>query len=81
MELSEKMSGFKLELQTKEARVTGGILNAMKNIVGEIGRKEGYAMILEKSQDVVLYSPGDADLTVRVIREYNALPQSKKSVE
>lgn len=78
IELTEKMNTFKMELQGKEVRVTGGILNAMHNIVREIGQKEGYAMILEKSQDVVLYSPSDADLTTRVIREFNALPKAKK---
>lgn len=78
IELTEKMNTFKMELQGKEARVTGGILNAMQGIIREIGQKEGYAMILEKSQDVVLYSPSDADLTTRVIREFNALPKAKK---
>ena len=37
----------------------------------EIGAKEHYTMILEKSQDVVLYSPPGADLTSRVIKEFN----------
>jgi len=36
-----------------------------------IGQKEGYTMILEKSQDVVIYSPAGADLTSRVISQFN----------
>lgn len=78
LELTEKMNTYKMELQGKEARVTGGILNAMHGIVQEIGKKNGYTMILEKSQEVVLYSPQDSDLTSQVIQEFNALPKAKK---
>lgn len=79
IELTERMNSFKMDLQGKELRLTGGILNALQGIVREIGQKEGYTMILEKSQDVVLYSPADADLTERVIRAYNGLPKAKRA--
>ncbi|MBI2345798.1 MAG: OmpH family outer membrane protein [Deltaproteobacteria bacterium] len=81
LDLTEKMNAYRAELQGKEVRMTGGILSSLKGIVREIGQKEGYTMILEKSQDVVLYSPTDADLTERVIKAYNALPKGKRGAE
>lgn len=81
LELTQKLGEFKAELAQQEARVTGEILNALRQIVQAIGAQEGYTMILEKSQDVVLFSPGDADLTSRVIKAYNALPKSKRRLK
>jgi outer membrane protein len=78
MELQQKLASFKDELQMKEAKVTQDILVVIEDIVKNIGRKEGYTMILEKSQNVVLYSLSDSDMTERVIKEYNSLPKGKK---
>lgn len=78
MELQQKLGSYKDELQSKEAKLTSEILSVIHKIVGDIGQKDGYTMILERSQDVVLYAPTDADLTARVIKEYNGLSKDKK---
>jgi Skp family chaperone for outer membrane proteins len=59
-----------MELQTKEAKVTGDIINRLQKIAADIGQKESYDMILERSQ--VLYAPTKTDLTERVIQSFNA---------
>lgn len=78
LELTQKMNSYKMELAQKEAESTGAILNAVRQVVEKIGQDEGYAMILETSQDVVLFSPSKADLTPQVIKAYNALPKSQR---
>jgi outer membrane protein len=78
MGLQEKTNKYTMDLQTKEAESTNRILRVLKGLISDIGRKEGYSMILEKSQDVVIYSKDDADLTSRIIGMYNSLPKSKK---
>lgn len=78
MELQQKLATFKEELQTKEAKLTNEILMVVQKIVKDIGEKDSYTMILEKSQDVVLYAPTDADLTGRIIKEYNGMGKDKK---
>jgi len=78
MELQQKLATYKEDLGMKEAKLTSGILAVIYKIVDDIGQKEHYTMILEKSQQVVLYSPADADLTSRVIREYNGMDKGKK---
>lgn len=71
-----KLNNYQMELQSKQSEVTGRILGQIKDVVAQLGKDEGYTMILEKSQDVVLYSPEDADLTSRIIEMYNK--RSKK---
>lgn len=78
MELQQKLASFKEELQMKEAKSTSEILAVIHKLVADIGKNEGYTLILEKSQEVVLYSPSDGDLTARVIKEYNGLSKEKK---
>lgn len=70
MEFTEKMNGYKMELQTKESKVTGDIIVRLQKIAADIGQKESYDMILERSQ--VLYAPTKTDLTERVIKSFNA---------
>lgn len=80
LELTQKMNQYKMELAQKESETTGSILNALRRVVQTVGEKDGYTMILETSQDVVLFSPRDADLTRKIIQEYNKLPKSQRRV-
>ena len=79
IELQQKVGSYKEELQIKEARLTSDILVVLHNIIKGIGEKEGYTFILERSQEVVLFSPKDSDLTDRIIKEYNAMSKDKKN--
>lgn len=78
MEIQEKMNSYKMEIQTKEMEVTSRILSQLKSLVQQVGKDEGYTMILEKSQEIVLYSPMNADLTDRLIKLYNETAKKKK---
>jgi len=77
MELQQKLGTFKQEMTQKEASLTAGLLEKLRGIVKDIGQKESYTMILEKSQDVVLYAPTINDLTDRVIQLCNNSPKAK----
>jgi outer membrane protein len=71
IEVNQKLAQYREEMAKREMEATGKILNKLRDIVREIGQTEGYTMILEKSQDVVIYSPAGADLTSRVIAQFN----------
>jgi outer membrane protein len=60
------------ELQLKDNELTADILKDLNKIIQEYGKKEGYTLILENSSSTVLYSASDADLTDRIIEEYNS---------
>lgn len=78
VELQQKLGTFKQEMAQKEASLTAGLLDKLRGLVKDIGNKEGYTMILEKSQDVVLYAPSINDLTDRVIKLCNSSPKAKR---
>ncbi len=77
MELQQKLGTFKQEMGQKEANLTAGLLEKLKDLVKDIGSKENYTMVLEKSQDVVLYAPAINDLTDRIIQLCNSSPKAK----
>ncbi len=71
MELQKSMASYRDELVAKEAKSTGQILQNLKQIVSELGQKEGYTMIVETSQDAVPYTKSKDDITPRVVSLYN----------
>lgn len=77
-ELQQMLSSFRREMESKESNLTKRILDQLKAVVKEIGDSEGYALILEKSQEIVLYAPSAEDLTERVIQTYNRTGGGKK---
>jgi len=60
---------YKTELKRSERKIVIKIQKNILNITQEIGKKEGYLMIFDKS--VVMYVPKTLDLTDKVIQEYN----------
>jgi len=60
------------ELQQKDAFHTRQILEQLQEIIGDIGKAEGYTVILERTESSVLYGDPSVDLTDRVIKELNS---------
>jgi outer membrane protein len=59
------------ELKIKDQSLTGRLLEELRWIIYEIGEKEGYTVILEGNNTVVLYGSKVIDLTTEVISIYN----------
>ncbi|MFA4874494.1 MAG: OmpH family outer membrane protein [bacterium] len=78
VEVQQRYADFRRQIADRETHLTEGILQRLRDIVRGFGDSEGYALILEKSQEVVLYAPSGRDLTNRVISEYNRGGGSKK---
>jgi outer membrane protein len=71
LELQKSMASYRDELVAKEAKMTGQILKNLKTVVAEVGQKEGFTLIVETSQDAVLYAQVKEDLTTKVVSLYN----------
>ena len=71
LDVQRRFAEFRREMSEREGHLTEEILKRLRGIVKSIGDQDGYALILEKSQDVVVYAPKAEDLTDRVIKEYN----------
>jgi len=65
------------ELQQKDADLTKQIIEGLTRVINEMGAKEGYAMILERTESAVLYADASADLTDKVIKSYDASSKKK----
>lgn len=66
----ELVGKSQMEIQQKERDLTMPIINKLRTIIGEIASKEGYTMILEKSEQSVLWAKSDADLTEKIVKEF-----------
>lgn len=71
-ELQATYMEFQRELASKEGDLTKPILERLQRIVRQIGQKDGYALVLERSEAGVVYIPSTYDLTDLVIQRYNA---------
>ena len=65
------------ELQVKDNELTGDILRELQKTIQAYGQREGYTLILENSSSTVLYSAQNADLTDRVIVEFDSQHRGK----
>jgi outer membrane protein len=77
-DLEQQLISARADTERREQQLTQEIMERLRQIVREIGKSEGYGLILEKSQDVVLYAPEGGDLTDRVIATYDRGRGGKK---
>lgn len=71
MDIQKNLGEFRQTLVMKETKLTQLILDNIRKIVAEIGQKENYTLVVEKSQDAVVYAASKDDLTDRVVTIYN----------
>lgn len=59
------------EVKKRQDELTGAILKGIKEVIDKIGQEEGYSLILENFEGMILYAKKDLDITDKVIRLYN----------
>jgi outer membrane protein len=67
------------DFKALERRITLRIQNEVVALLEDIGKKGGYAMIVEKRAGGIVYAPSSMDITDSVIRIYNTNFQNPKS--
>lgn len=65
------------ELKKKEGEITGEIIKEVREIIEKIGQEEGYSLILENAEGIILFSKKEFDLTATVIKKYNEMKAAK----
>lgn len=81
VELQSTYVEYQRELAQKEAQLTKRILERMQEIVRRMGQREGYSVIVEANEGGVVWVPSNADLTDRVIQQYNASPATMRAAD
>ncbi len=59
------------EVKKKEGELTGEILKELRNIINKISQEEGYSLMLEHAEGLILYANKSLDITDKVIKRYN----------
>jgi len=60
------------EIQQKGMEMERTILQGIQKVIKKIGEEESYTFVLEKNENIVLFSSKAIDLTDRVIKAYDA---------
>ena len=63
---------YSSELQKIQSDSLVRIQKEVQTIADEIGKKEGYLLIIEKREAGVFYAPTSVDITDKLIQQYNA---------
>lgn len=60
------------ELQQQDAEFTRQIITDFSKVIKELGDKDGYTAIFEKTESALLYADQNVDLTDKAIKAYDA---------
>ena len=66
---------YRTQLQNLEKKLVNALLKEVSALVEEIGKKEGYLLIINNAG--VMYSPNSINITDKVIKELNARFEKK----
>lgn len=64
-------------VQNQDAELTRSILKDVFKVVERVGEKQGYTLILEKSESRIMFADDAINITEIVIKEYNAQSAGK----
>lgn len=76
MQLEEHKAKAQTELQQLEHELTQPILKRLKTIIGELAKQRGLTFVLEKNENMVLFSQEKDDLTTEVMASYGKQSKS-----
>jgi outer membrane protein len=71
MKYQELLQKSQTEIQKKEQEMSEPIIKKIRVAVGDVAKKRNYSMVLEKNENVVIYSSDKDDVTDDVIAQIN----------
>lgn len=60
------------ELQQQDSEHTNRIIEKLVNLIQEVGKREGYDMVLERNSGGIIYGAEKVDLTDLALKEFDA---------
>lgn len=70
-----RLQDFQREIQTKQRELDQEYEKKIKEVAGEVAKKQGYAAVLDKGSDstlkIVIYHQAGIDLTDQIIKEFD----------
>jgi outer membrane protein len=77
-DFNQSQKKLQYDLKTLETKEINKMQKNVFGIVQKIGKKEGYLLVIERSNAGVIYNPESIDITDKVIKEYNKLSAKSK---
>jgi outer membrane protein len=71
MKYQELLQKSQADIQKKEQEMSEPIIHKIREKVAELAKKKGYTLVLEKNENVVLFSQEKDDLTEEVMKAVN----------
>jgi outer membrane protein len=73
MKYRDLVGQSQMNIQKKEQELTKPILEKLQEVVDKVGKDGGYTVILEKSEQSVLWARKDIDLTAEVVSDFEKM--------
>lgn len=70
LQYRELVGKSQMDIQKREQELTKPIIEGLRKVMGEIAEKDGYTVILERSEQSVMWAKKEIDLTSRIITEF-----------
>ncbi|GAB5046382.1 OmpH/Skp family outer membrane protein [Thermodesulfovibrio sp. TK110] len=77
-ELQRTAADYQVELQKKQNEITQSMFKEIKQLINEYAQKEGYSLILEKAEQIILFTTPEVDITDKIISLYNQKTSQQK---
>ena len=71
MKYQETVQRSQAEIQKKEQEMSAPIIQTVRAKVSEIAKKKGFGIVLEKNDNIVIYSEDKFDITDEVMKSLN----------
>ncbi len=71
-DLGRTREDFREELQKKDLQLTQKIVKDIDGIMKEIGKEEGYSIILERTESGIIFANPKIDITDKIIEAYDS---------
>lgn len=77
-ELQRTAADYQVELQKKQNEITQSMLKEIRQIINDFAKQEGYHIIFEKAEQILIYTTADVDITEKIISLFNQKTQALK---
>jgi len=69
---------YQVELQKKQNEITQSMLKEIRQLINEFAQKEGYNLIFEKAEQIILFTTPEVDITDKIISLFNQKTSQQK---
>lgn len=77
LQYREMVNKSQMDIQKKERDLTSPIVNKLKTVIDKVAKDEGYTVVLEKSDQSVIWAKSDLDITDKVVKEFEKQKDKK----